>query len=174
MTPPDENTRQDAQKKRDTLALHILDQNIPLPGDIQEMIRAEWPNMSMTPFQRVAYSIHMGWALDSKQLRLDVKELLRALTPSVSPAVNGDALAALEKSGKSTMTLNLSAKEMDVLTDMAKAKDMSKTAVLRQALRMYQLVDTKMMEGKRMVWIKPDGTREETIPMMAPDCTGGK
>ena len=74
-------------------------------------------------------------------------------------------------SGKATMTLNLSVKEMDALTEMAKAKDMSKTAVMRQALRIYQLVDIKMMEGKRMIWLKPDGTEEETIPLMAPDCT---
>lgn len=94
----------------------------------------------------------------------DDLEAAKASTPAIADGVGVNAR-------KATMTLNLSEKEMEVLNDMAKAKDMSKTAVVRQALRMYQLIDVKMCEGKRMIWLKPDGTEEETIPMMAPDCT---
>lgn len=39
---------------------------------------------------------------------------------------------------KATMTLNLAQREMDVLEDLATDHDMSKTAVMRQALRLYQ------------------------------------
>lgn len=41
---------------------------------------------------------------------------------------------------KHTYTLNLSEKESAVLDTLARDKGMSKTAVLRQALRLYQLV----------------------------------
>lgn len=41
---------------------------------------------------------------------------------------------------KFTYTINLPENEADVLTELAQQKDMSKTAVMRQALRLYQLV----------------------------------
>ena len=43
-----------------------------------------------------------------------------------------------------TMTLNLSEKEMTVLEDMCTKKDLSKTALMRQALRLYQLIDVRL------------------------------
>ena len=46
-----------------------------------------------------------------------------------------------------TMTLNLSEAEMAVLDALAKRKGMSKTAVLRQALRLYVLIDEKRERG---------------------------
>ena len=49
---------------------------------------------------------------------------------------------------KRTMTLNLTDQEMKVLEDLSNQKDLSKTAVLRQALRLYQLVDVKLLRGK--------------------------
>ena len=49
-----------------------------------------------------------------------------------------------------TMTLNLSEQEMQVLSKIAFDKSVSKTAVLRQSLRLYQYVDKKLIEGKRM------------------------
>ncbi|QIG67404.1 CopG family ribbon-helix-helix protein [Rhizobium phage RHph_TM3_3_9] len=48
-----------------------------------------------------------------------------------------------------TMTLNLSDDEMKVLNDLAKSKEMTKTAVMRQALRTYQAVDRF---GDFMLW----------------------
>ncbi len=50
-------------------------------------------------------------------------------------------------SSKRTMTLNLTAAEMEALDDLAQKKDLSKTAVLRQALRLYQLIDVKLAKG---------------------------
>ena len=53
---------------------------------------------------------------------------------------------------KKTMTLNLSEAEMRVLEELAKRKDLSKTAVLRQALRLYQLVEARVSEGEKLVF----------------------
>ena len=51
---------------------------------------------------------------------------------------------------KKTMTLNLTDQEMRVLEELSRQKDLSKTAVLRQALRLYQLVDVKIAEGGKL------------------------
>jgi hypothetical protein len=48
------------------------------------------------------------------------------------------------------MTLNLTDAEMQVLEDLSTKKDLSKTAVLRQALRLYQLVDVRLSEGGKL------------------------
>ena len=51
-------------------------------------------------------------------------------------------------SDKKTMTLNLTEAEMEALEKLSQQKDLSKTAVLRQALRLYQLVDNRMAQGE--------------------------
>jgi len=51
---------------------------------------------------------------------------------------------------KRTMTLNLADQEMRVLEELSNQKDLSKTAILRQALRLYQLVDVKLAEGGKL------------------------
>jgi hypothetical protein len=48
---------------------------------------------------------------------------------------------------KKTMTLNLTETEMAALEKLSAQKDLSKTAVLRQALRLYQLVDNRLAQG---------------------------
>ncbi len=48
------------------------------------------------------------------------------------------------------MTLNLTDAEMDALEALAGQKDLNKTAIIRQALRLYQLVDQRMREGKKL------------------------
>lgn len=53
-------------------------------------------------------------------------------------------------SGKRTMTLNLTESEMDVLEQLSTEKDMSKTAVLRQALRLYQVITARMQGGEKL------------------------
>jgi hypothetical protein len=49
---------------------------------------------------------------------------------------------------KETMTLNLSAIEMAALEKLCVEQDLSKTAVIRQALRMYQLIHERMKQGE--------------------------
>lgn len=53
-------------------------------------------------------------------------------------------------SDKKTMTLNLTETEMGVLEELSAKKDLSKTAVLRQALRLYQLVDIRLSQGGKL------------------------
>lgn len=53
-------------------------------------------------------------------------------------------------SAKRTMTLNLTEAEMTVLEELSQRKELSKTAVLRQALRLYQMVDLRIERGEKM------------------------
>lgn len=51
---------------------------------------------------------------------------------------------------KKTMTLNLAEVEMQVLEDLAKKKELTKTAVIRQAIRLYQLVEARLAAGEKV------------------------
>ena len=51
---------------------------------------------------------------------------------------------------KKTMTLNLTAAEMRALEELSGRKDISKTAVLRQALRLYQMLDERLSHGEKL------------------------
>ena len=53
-------------------------------------------------------------------------------------------------SGKKTMTLNLTAAEMEALDELAQRKELSKTAVVRQALRLYLAVDERLANGEKL------------------------
>ncbi len=53
---------------------------------------------------------------------------------------------------KRTMTLNLTDVEMGVLEELARRKDLSKTAVIRQALRLYQTVDMRLGRGEKLIF----------------------
>lgn len=53
-------------------------------------------------------------------------------------------------STKRTMTLNLTDAEMAALEELSAKKDLSKTAVLRQALRLYQMVDSRIEKGDKL------------------------
>jgi hypothetical protein len=51
---------------------------------------------------------------------------------------------------KRTMTLNLTGAEMDALEALAQRKELSKTAVIRQALRLYQMIDVRLDKGEKL------------------------
>ena len=61
---------------------------------------------------------------------------------------------------KKTMTINLSDIEMEALEELCKRKDLSKTAIMRQALRLYQLVDDRLAGGERL-YFEHDLTKEK-------------
>ena len=67
--------------------------------------------------------------------------------------------------GKKTMTLNLTDVEMSVLEELSTKKDMSKTAVLRQALRLYQLVQTRAERGDKL-FLESEATKEKAELML--------
>jgi predicted transcriptional regulator len=51
---------------------------------------------------------------------------------------------------KKTMTLNLTDREMAALDELAGRKDLSKTQVVRQAIRLYQTVDLRLGRGEKL------------------------
>ena len=66
---------------------------------------------------------------------------------------------------KKTMTLNLTDAEMTVLEELCAKKDLSKTSLLRQALRLYQLVETRLEKGDKL-FFEDDKTKEKAEVMM--------
>jgi hypothetical protein len=66
---------------------------------------------------------------------------------------------------KRTMTLNLTDAEMTALEELSVRKDLSKTAVLRQALRLYQMLDARTMKGDKLVF-ENDVTRDKAELML--------
>lgn len=48
------------------------------------------------------------------------------------------------------MTLSLSDAEMNALEELARRKDLNKTIVIRQALRLYQMLDQKIRLGSKL------------------------
>jgi hypothetical protein len=65
---------------------------------------------------------------------------------------------------KKTMTLNLTTAEMDALERLSDSKDLTKTAVLRQALRLYQLVDVRLQQGGKLFF--EDEAKKEKAELM--------
>ncbi len=66
---------------------------------------------------------------------------------------------------KRTMTLNLTEAEMKVLEDLAAKKDLSKTSLIRQALRLYQLVEVRVDKGEKL-FFEDDRTKEKAEVML--------
>lgn len=66
---------------------------------------------------------------------------------------------------KRTMTLNLTDAEMRVLDELSSRKDISKTAVLRQALRLYQTVESRVEKGEKLLF-ENEVTKEKAELML--------
>lgn len=66
---------------------------------------------------------------------------------------------------KRTMTLNLTEAEMRALEELAQQKDLSKTAVLRQALRLYQLLDARLASGAKL-FVEDEAKKEKAELMV--------
>jgi len=64
-----------------------------------------------------------------------------------------------------TMTLNLTDAEMDALEKLSALKDLSKTAVIRQALRLYQMIDKRSRDGQKL-YFEHESTREKAELML--------
>jgi hypothetical protein len=62
---------------------------------------------------------------------------------------------------KRTMTLNLSEQEMRVLEELAQKKDLSKTGVMKLALRLLQTLDARVEPGKKLL-IEDETTNEKS------------
>ncbi len=69
-----------------------------------------------------------------------------------------------EMTVKRTMTLNLTDAEMRVLDKLSVRKDITKTAVLRQALRLYQMIDARIERGEKLLF--ENGATKEKAELM--------
>jgi hypothetical protein len=72
-----------------------------------------------------------------------------------------DSIASVKK----TMTVNLTGAEMKALEDLSERKEISKTAVLRQALRVYQMLEERLARGEKL-YLEQALTKEKAELMM--------
>ena len=86
------------------------------------------------------------------------------LTISVNNLYSSSHFTSGGRPVKKTMTLNLTDAEMQALQDLCDKKDLSKTAVLRQALRLYQLVDVRLEQGGKLFF--EDDAKKEKAELM--------
>lgn len=56
---------------------------------------------------------------------------------------------------KRTMTINLNDSEMSILEDICDKKGLSKTALVRQAVRLFQSIDAKIDAGEKLYMENP-------------------
>ncbi|MEH6478359.1 MAG: ribbon-helix-helix protein, CopG family [Sneathiella sp.] len=66
---------------------------------------------------------------------------------------------------KKTMTLNLTEAEMAALEELCEKKDLSKTVLLRQALRLYQKIEERIERGDKL-FFEDESTKEKAEIMM--------
>lgn len=63
------------------------------------------------------------------------------------------------------MTLNLASEEMVVLESLCLKKDLNKTALMRQALRLYQMINVRIENGEK-VYFENEKTKEKAELML--------
>lgn len=66
---------------------------------------------------------------------------------------------------RKTMTLNLTEAEMKALEELSATKEISKTAVLRQALRLYQMLEARIARGEKL-FFEHDVTKQKAELMV--------
>ncbi|TPK85694.1 ribbon-helix-helix protein, CopG family [Mesorhizobium sp. B2-4-13] len=64
------------------------------------------------------------------------------------------------------MTLNLTEAEMDALEALCETKGLSKTALVRQALRLYKSVDERMSRGDKVFVESADKTDKAELMVL--------
>ena len=64
---------------------------------------------------------------------------------------------------KKTMTLNLTKREMDALEALAAEKDLTKTGVMKLALRLLQTVDDKVRMGQKLLFEDEDSKEKSEL-----------
>lgn len=62
---------------------------------------------------------------------------------------------------KRTMTLNLTEREMAVVEELAAKKDLSKTGVMKLALRLLQNIDARVEPGRKL-FVEDEETKEKS------------
>lgn len=67
---------------------------------------------------------------------------------------------------KKTMTLNLTNAEMQALKELCSKKDLSKTALIRQALRLYQVIEVRLEKGDKLYFESEDAKEKAEVMML--------
>lgn len=78
----------------------------------------------------------------------------------------GKTAVELTAQTRKTMTLNLTETEMGTLDDLSARKDISKTAVLRQALRLYQMIEERLARGEKLYFEQDNGKDKAELMML--------
>jgi hypothetical protein len=60
----------------------------------------------------------------------------------------------------------LTEKEMQVLDELCVRKGLNKTALLRQALRLYQVVDNRLEQGERLIFESDDKSEKAELVVL--------
>ncbi|AMD89870.1 transcriptional regulator [Desulfovibrio fairfieldensis] len=63
-------------------------------------------------------------------------------------------------SERKTMTLNLTKDEMDILDALATRKDVSKTSILKAAIKLYYIINLRIESGEK-IFSEDDKTGEK-------------
>jgi hypothetical protein len=64
---------------------------------------------------------------------------------------------------KRTMTLNLSRAEMDSIEELCEKKQLTKTALLRQCLRLYQVIEARIEAGEKVFFEDKEKQKSEVM-----------
>jgi hypothetical protein len=67
---------------------------------------------------------------------------------------------------RKTMTLNLTEREMQILEELSRKKELSKTAVVRQALRLYQVIDARLSDGEKLFFEDEKAQRRSEVMVL--------
>jgi hypothetical protein len=62
---------------------------------------------------------------------------------------------------KRQMTLSLTDNEMRLLEELAERKELTKTGIIRMALKLFQLVDERIAEGEKLFFETGDKQKTE-------------
>ncbi len=66
-------------------------------------------------------------------------------------------------SQKTLISLNLSPAELELLTQLSEKKEMSKSAILRQALRMMGVIEQRINQGEKLYFESLDKQKSEVV-----------
>jgi hypothetical protein len=64
---------------------------------------------------------------------------------------------------KILISLNLSQSELELLSDLSEKKEMSKSAILRQALRLMATIEQRASEGQKFYFETPLKEKSEVL-----------
>ncbi|AGY58041.1 ribbon-helix-helix protein, CopG family [Gloeobacter kilaueensis] len=64
---------------------------------------------------------------------------------------------------KTLISLQLSAAELELLNELSARKDMSKTAIIRQALRMMGVIERRLEQGEKFYFETADKQKAEVL-----------